>query len=158
MAASNSLEEKTPMFVIGRSAKSRCFKHVQNRPCRYRAPKKTCMNVKIFEKWVRELDRKFKRQGRKDCPAHLEIKGLRSIDLQLPPNIKYCTQPMDQRVIKYVVFVGNKFFLEFFFIFHHDSELELRRNCLIFPTSYEIPVIVLNPFETKSDFKGIMPT
>ena len=30
----------------------------------------------------------------------------------------------------------------------------MRRNCLIFPTSYEIPVIVLNPFETKSDFKG----
>ena len=42
----------------------------------------------------------------------------------------------------------------FFFIFHNDSKLELRRNCLIFPTSYEIPVIVLNPFETKSDFKG----
>lgn len=116
MAASNSLEEKIPMFVIGRSAKSRCFKHVQNLPCRYRAPQKTWMNVTIFEKWVRELDRKFKRKGRKDCPAHLEIKGLRSIDLQfLPPNIKYCTQPMDQRVIKYVVFVGNKFFLKLFF-------------------------------------------
>lgn len=37
----------------------------------------------------------------------------------------------------------KNFFLSFFFIFHHGSELELGRNCLIFPTSYELP-----------DFKG----
>ena len=35
MAASNVLDEKIPMFVIGKSANPRCFKHVRNLPCRY---------------------------------------------------------------------------------------------------------------------------
>ena len=28
--------EKITMFLVGMSVKSRCFKHVQNLPCRYR--------------------------------------------------------------------------------------------------------------------------
>ena len=40
MAASNALGEKIPMFVIGKSASPRCFKHVHNLPCLYRFQKK----------------------------------------------------------------------------------------------------------------------
>ena len=44
-----------------------------------------------IEEWPRERDRKFKRKGQKmiiivdNCPAHPEIKGLKSIDLHFFP-------------------------------------------------------------------------
>ena len=111
MAASNALGEKLPMFVIGKSAKPRCFKHVRNLPCRYRSQKKAWMDGTLFEEWLRELDRKFDMQGRKivlvvdNCPAHPDVSGLKAINLQfLPPNTTSCTQPMDQGVIRYVSF------------------------------------------------------
>ena len=40
MAASNALGEKIPMFVIGKSAKPRFYKHVRNLSCPYWAQKK----------------------------------------------------------------------------------------------------------------------
>lgn len=108
MAASNALGEKIPMFVIGKSAKPRCFKNVTNLPCRYRAQQKAWMNGELFEEWLRKLDHKFEREGRKvamivdNCPAHPAISGLKAIDLIfLPPNTTSCTQPMDQGVIRY---------------------------------------------------------
>ena len=59
MAASNALGEKIPMFVIGKSAKPRCFKHVRNLHCRYRSQTKAWMNGTLFEELLRDLDRKF---------------------------------------------------------------------------------------------------
>ena len=63
--------------------------------------------VHLFEEWVRELDRKFVREGRKialivdNCPAHPHIEGLDTIQLVfLPPNTTSKTQPMDQGVIR----------------------------------------------------------
>ena len=56
MAASNAFGEKMPMFVISKSAKTRCFKHMQNLPCRYVAQKKAWMDGTIFEELLRELD------------------------------------------------------------------------------------------------------
>ena len=76
MAASNALDEKIPMFVIGKSASPRCFKYVRNLPCRYRSQKKAWMDGTIFEKWLHKLNRKFEMQGRKvvmivdNCSAH----------------------------------------------------------------------------------------
>ena len=71
----------------------------------------------IFEEWLSQLDLKFKRQGQKiimivdNCPTHPEFKGLKSIYLQfLPPHTTSCSQPMDQGVIKYVVYVYNIYF------------------------------------------------
>ena len=111
MAASNALGEKLPMFVIGKYAKPRCFKHVRNLPCRYRSQKKSWMDGKLFEEWLRELDRKFVMEGRKivmvvdNCPAHPDVSGLKCINLQfLPLNTTSCTQPMDQGVIRYDLF------------------------------------------------------
>ena len=107
MAAANAVGEKLPMFVIGKSARPRCFAGVRNLPCQYRSQKKSWMDSALFEEWVRELDRKFVREGRKialivdNCPAHPHIEGLDTIQLVfLPPNMTSKTQPMDQGVIR----------------------------------------------------------
>ena len=98
--------EKLPMFVIGKSQKPRCFKHIKSLPCRYRAQKKSWMNSELFEEWVREQDEKFEIEGRKvaliidNCPAHPVIENLKSVTLYfLPPNTTSALQPMDQGVI-----------------------------------------------------------
>ena len=106
LAAANMIGEKLPMFVIGKSQKPRCFKHIKSLPCRYRAQKKSWMNSELFEEWVREQDEKFENEGRKvaliidNCPAHPVIENLKSITLYfLPPNTTSALQPMDQGVI-----------------------------------------------------------
>ena len=112
MAASNALGEKIPMFVIGKSASPKCFKHVPNLPWRYRSQKKALMDGTLFEEWLHELDHKLEMQGRRvvlivdNCPAHPEVSGLKAINLLfLPPNPTFCTQPIDQGVIRYVCFI-----------------------------------------------------
>ena len=49
LAAANAEGEKLPMFVIGKSAKPRCFEGVLNLPCRYRAQKNSWMDSNLFE-------------------------------------------------------------------------------------------------------------
>ena len=111
-AASNALGKKIPMFVIGKSASPKCFKHVPNLACRYRSQKKAWMDGTLFEEWLHKFDRKFEMQGRKvvmivdNCPAHPEFSGLKAINLQfLQPNTTSCTQQMDQGVIRCVCFI-----------------------------------------------------
>ena len=58
LAAANSVGDKLPMFVIGKSKAPRCFKNVTSLPCRYRSQKKSWMDSTLFEEWVRELDMK----------------------------------------------------------------------------------------------------
>ena len=106
LAAANMIGEKLPMFVIGKSQKPRCFKHIKSLPCRSRAQKKSWMNSELFEEWVREQDQKFENEGRKvvliidNCPAHPVIENLKPITLYfLPPNTTSALQPMDQGVI-----------------------------------------------------------
>ena len=43
-AAASAAGEKLPIFVIGKPAKSRCFKNVINLPCCYRSQVKSWMN------------------------------------------------------------------------------------------------------------------
>ena len=107
MAAASAAGEKLPMFVIGKSVKPRCFKHVKSLPCRYLAQPESWMSSFLFDEWVKELDRKFEKEHRKivlivdNCPAHPIIDGLKSIELVfLPPNTTSKTQPMDQGVIR----------------------------------------------------------
>ena len=95
------------MFVIGKSNKPRCFKGIKSTPCRYRAQKKSWMDSKLFEEWVREQGRKFALEGLKvavvidNCTAHPNIENLKSITLYFrPPNTTSCLQPMDQGVIR----------------------------------------------------------
>ena len=107
LAAGNALGERLPMFVIGKSAKPRCFKGVKTLPCRYRSQKKSWMSGELFEEWVRELDRKFFVAKRKialiidNCTAHPHVENLEWVELIfLPPNTTSQTQPMDQGIIR----------------------------------------------------------
>jgi len=85
MAAANAVGEKLPMFVIGKSAKPWCFSGVQNIPCRYRAQKNSWMNSILFWGWIRELDSRFEREGRKivlivdNSPTHPHVKDHKAI-------------------------------------------------------------------------------
>ena len=65
------------------------------------------MDSILFEEWVREVDRRFTKEGRKivllvdNCPAHRSIDNLVSTELIfLPPNTTSKLQPMDQGVIR----------------------------------------------------------
>ena len=65
------------------------------------------MDSILFEEWVREVDRRFTKEGRKinllvdNCPAHPSIDNLVSTELIfLPPSTTSKLQPMDQGVIR----------------------------------------------------------
>ena len=107
LGAANSVGDKLPMFVIGKSKAPRCFKNVTSLPCRYRSQKKSWMDSTLFEEWVRELNVKFQNENRKiafiinNCPAHPTIADLSNVKLIfLPSNTASVSQPMDQGVIK----------------------------------------------------------
>ena len=44
LAAANAVGDKLPMFVIGKSAKPRCFKDIKSLPCQYCSQKKSWMD------------------------------------------------------------------------------------------------------------------
>ena len=95
------------MFVIGKSVKPRCFKHVKSLPCRYRVQPKSWMSSFLFDEWVKELDRKFEKENRRivlivdNCPAHPRVDGLKATELVfLSPNAISKTQPLDQGMIR----------------------------------------------------------
>ena len=107
LAASNALGEKLPMYVIGKSANPRCFKHIKSLPCKYANQAKSWMDSDIFTSWLKELDRKMIAEGRKitvivdNCPAHPHVEGLQTVELIfLPPNTTSKLQQMDQGVIR----------------------------------------------------------
>ncbi|XP_047129756.1 tigger transposable element-derived protein 4-like [Hydra vulgaris] len=87
IAAGSATGKKLPMFVIGKSKNTRCFKHMKQ--------------------WVMKLDSFFRAQDRKvallvnNCSAHPHIEGLCNINLIFfPPNTTSVLQPMDQGVIR----------------------------------------------------------
>ena len=66
-----------------------------------------CMDSTMFEEWVREVERRFTKEGQKivllidNFPAHPSIDSLVSTELIfLPPSTTSKLQPMDQRVIR----------------------------------------------------------
>ena len=107
MAAANAMGDKLPMFVIGKAKNPRCLKNVKFLPRRHRNQRKSWMDGKLFEEWLRELDWKFTFEWRNvvfvvdNCRAHPHIGNLKAIKLYfLPPNTTSKTQPMDQGVIR----------------------------------------------------------
>ena len=95
------------MFVIGKAKNPRCFKNMKKLPCRYRSQRKNWMDSVLFEKWVRDVNKKFRAERRKvvliidNCPAHPIIVNLSHVKLVfLPPNITSVSQPMDRGVIR----------------------------------------------------------
>ena len=106
LAAANSVGDKLPMFVIGKSKAPRGFKNVTSLQCRYRSQEKSWMDSTLFEEWVRELFQnsfvKFQKENRKialvidNCPAHSTIADLSNVKLIfLPPNTTSVSQPMN---------------------------------------------------------------
>ena len=107
VAANMDGSEKLPLLIIGKFEKPRCMKNVKSLPTTYRANKKAWMTAKLFEEWVRKLDRKFLLQGRSvallvdNCTAHPDLSDLKAIKLVfLPPNTTSVLQPCDQGIIQ----------------------------------------------------------
>ena len=93
LTAGNALGEKLPLFILGISQRPRCFKHIKTIPCRYRAQKKSWMNVELFEESAKEVDKRFQREGMNvamimdNSSAHPDVEGLKAIELKrLPAN------------------------------------------------------------------------
>ena len=99
MAAENAIGEKLSIFVIGKSKTPRCFKHVQNIPCKYKSQKKSWKDSQISEEWVHKFDGTFRIEGRKI--AHPSVSNLTNVQLVfLPPNTTSVLQRMNQVVIR----------------------------------------------------------
>ncbi|XP_072141606.1 tigger transposable element-derived protein 4-like [Dermacentor andersoni] len=112
--ANSTGDEKLPLLVIGKSLNPRCFRNARlPRDATYRANKTAWMTAALFEEYVRALDRKMARDGRKvlfvvdNCPGHGKINNLEAVTLEfLPANMTSVLQPMDQGVIE----VARKFY------------------------------------------------
>ena len=63
MAAASAAGEKLLIFVIDKSAKPRCFKHVKSLPCYYRSQLKNWMNSLLFDEWLQKLETQPMEQG-----------------------------------------------------------------------------------------------
>ena len=65
LVAANAVEEKLPLFVIGKSKKPRCFKHIKHLPCRYRSQKKSWMDSILFEEGFMKLTDALSKKNKK---------------------------------------------------------------------------------------------
>ena len=87
LAAADGVGDKLPMFVIGKAKNPRRFKKIKKLPCRYRSQRMRWMNSALFEKWVKDVNKKFQVEGRnvafiiEDCPAHPNIENLSHVKL-----------------------------------------------------------------------------
>lgn len=107
LAANSDGSEKLPPYVIGKSANPRCFKNVKSFPTKYSANQKAWMNATLFAKWLKDLDRKMRREKRKiiifidQCPAHPSGYEFSNVKVKFfPANCTSELQPMDLGVIR----------------------------------------------------------
>lgn len=100
--------EKLKPVVIGKSKKPRCFKRIRKEhlPVDYYFNSNAWMNSKIYEDFLKNVNRKMKMQKRKillfvdNAPSHPNM-DLSNVKVQfLPPNTTSLTQPMDQGIIQ----------------------------------------------------------
>lgn len=99
--------EKLPLLIIGKNRTPRCFKGIKSLPVYYEANRTAWMTAAIFEQWMHQLDEKFQAQQRRvvifvdSCPAHPEVKNLKSIELAIFPScLSSGLVAMKQGVIK----------------------------------------------------------
>lgn len=98
--------EKRKLFVIGKSAKPRCFKNIKSLPVIYAANTKAWMTAELFSEQLIKLDKDMGKQNRKillfidNCSAH-DIPPLKYVTVKfLPANTTSKLQPLDQGIIK----------------------------------------------------------
>ena len=70
LAVGNVVGNKLPVFVIGKAKNPRCFKNIEKLPCRYRSQRKSCLDSVLFEEWVRDVNKNFQAEERKNCIYH----------------------------------------------------------------------------------------
>ncbi|GFR67839.1 tigger transposable element-derived protein [Elysia marginata] len=128
VAANMDGSKKLPLLIIGTFERPRCMKNIKTLPITYKANKTAWMTGKIFEEWLRKLDRKFLLQGRTialivdNCSAHPQLDGLRAVRLIfLPPNTTSVLQPCDQRIIQNLKCLYRKRVLRRFIALFDDS-------------------------------------
>ncbi len=100
--------EKPKLLVIGKSARPRKFpRDLSNLPVRYENTKKAWMNGLIWDKFLRDWDRKLRMINRKvlllvdNAPSHPEVANLTHIRVEkLPKNTTSLIQPCDAGIIK----------------------------------------------------------
>lgn len=56
--------EKLPLLVIGKSKNPRCFKNIKSKAVPYEGNKKPWMTAVIFENWLLELDKTYRKKKR----------------------------------------------------------------------------------------------
>lgn len=101
--------EKFPLWVIGKSAKPRCFKNVKldELPCTYKNNNKAWMTSNMFLDYLSWLNKRMKLEKRKvllfidNAPSHPhDFPEMSNVKVKfLPPNTTSSTQPCDQGVI-----------------------------------------------------------
>uniref|UniRef100_A0A914VUI6 HTH CENPB-type domain-containing protein n=1 Tax=Plectus sambesii TaxID=2011161 RepID=A0A914VUI6_9BILA len=98
VGANMSGTEKLPLLVIEKSAKPRCFKNAHV-PLNYTANKKAWMTGDVFESWLKNWDKKLKKDGRKvllyidNCSSHPLHIVLQNITMKFfPPNTTAMSQ------------------------------------------------------------------
>uniref|UniRef100_A0A3B3RCK7 DDE-1 domain-containing protein n=1 Tax=Paramormyrops kingsleyae TaxID=1676925 RepID=A0A3B3RCK7_9TELE len=102
-----NMDEKTLLYVIGKSKIPRCFKQTKVLPCDYDGQPRAWITGDLFSAWVKKWDRKFQAEKRKvalivdNCRAHPDVPGLKAITIfYLTPNTTTKLQPMDQGIIQ----------------------------------------------------------
>ena len=93
VTASLTGEKKRP-FIIGKSAKPRCFKNIKTFPADYTSQNKAWMTSEIYSRWLKGWDSQLRDQNRKilllhdNCSAHNkmdEMVRLTNIELAFLP-------------------------------------------------------------------------
>ena len=101
LCGANAFGEKLPLFVIGKSAKPRCFKNVKNLPMQELHDWGTISRVAIRSGQTNGEGCRNICMIVDNCPAHPNVDGLKATELRIfPPNTTSKTQPMDQCVIR----------------------------------------------------------
>lgn len=103
--------EKLPVFVIGKSAKPRCFENLRTLPCSYNFNKNAWMTSALFSKFLQQLDNEMGAKARKimlfidNAPCHPPdcASKLRNVKVVfLPPSCTRPLQPLNVGIIRCV--------------------------------------------------------
>lgn len=109
LLACSAAGEKLMPFVIGNSAKPRCFRGLGSTLClpvMYAANKKAWMTADLFQQWLDKINSKMNAEGRSillfidNCTAHPDVVRSNVKLVFLPPNTTSKLQPCDAGIIR----------------------------------------------------------